>query len=693
MWCGQSFKSLADMTQHMKVTQHYTNIISQEQITSWKTPEEKAAAATAGSANSSVRSSTPNSGTVNQVMTCKVCNEGFTSLKDLSAHMIKNQHFKDGSNAPSERSTPTSVSQMSPLAVSGTSGKKNCSNNSASSSNCGNNSGGGGGGDRRKKSLPVRKLLQLERGESKRGDGVEDDDEEEGELKSQLLECDDCHEKIESRCFLQHIKQCRLRSNANKSDAESERSKTESITDEPSNQNCGDSADQKSEKSESVNDSSSSGSLSALEKLIEKNFDSKSRRTQQTGILQRLGIDEEVFPPWQNMAPSPFGAMSPTSLAAAWPQFNGLAPPSSAGIDFTRTNSRMMSAAAAAMGAMPQLRYRRNSSSKNKATESNGSFSSQETEEEESCDESANGEPMMKRFKGKFNFPIANMLNSPNPIRPTSASSNASSISPSPAPGASASDANRMTPASHRSADDEDETDSKSEKTNGLDESRSKGGNPWFALQKLLDKTENQKPKMSSSQHRASPFGGWNESAVSPASASPPAHSPASVKSDAEMNNNYGMSKCAFCDTQVTSRAAYRAHLVKIHLQMQADLLNLSAISDEELLLLVLAKNSNLPLLPGASNPGGFLAAAATAAAAAAALNANRHQNPVAQMPKPQSNTKKDSQKRKSSKSTEWEKSSNPANASPASSPAHESSHSKFLKYAQLAKQLSSKYV
>jgi len=36
MWCGQSFRSLADMTTHMQQTQHYTNIISQEQIISWK---------------------------------------------------------------------------------------------------------------------------------------------------------------------------------------------------------------------------------------------------------------------------------------------------------------------------------------------------------------------------------------------------------------------------------------------------------------------------------------------------------------------------------------------------------------------------------------------------------------------------------------------------------------------------------
>ncbi|XP_033180205.1 protein tiptop-like [Bombus impatiens] len=32
MWCGQSFRSLAEMTSHMQQTQHYTNIISQEQI-------------------------------------------------------------------------------------------------------------------------------------------------------------------------------------------------------------------------------------------------------------------------------------------------------------------------------------------------------------------------------------------------------------------------------------------------------------------------------------------------------------------------------------------------------------------------------------------------------------------------------------------------------------------------------------
>lgn len=39
MWCGQSFRTLVELTQHMKITQHYTNIISQEQITSWRQPD------------------------------------------------------------------------------------------------------------------------------------------------------------------------------------------------------------------------------------------------------------------------------------------------------------------------------------------------------------------------------------------------------------------------------------------------------------------------------------------------------------------------------------------------------------------------------------------------------------------------------------------------------------------------------
>ncbi len=47
MWCGESYKSLAELTGHMRETRHYTKVISQEQISSWRSEGEAAAAAAA----------------------------------------------------------------------------------------------------------------------------------------------------------------------------------------------------------------------------------------------------------------------------------------------------------------------------------------------------------------------------------------------------------------------------------------------------------------------------------------------------------------------------------------------------------------------------------------------------------------------------------------------------------------------
>ena len=57
MWCGASFKTLAELTQHMQETQHYTKVISQEQITSWK--NQAAVQSNSGSSNSSSPTTTP----------------------------------------------------------------------------------------------------------------------------------------------------------------------------------------------------------------------------------------------------------------------------------------------------------------------------------------------------------------------------------------------------------------------------------------------------------------------------------------------------------------------------------------------------------------------------------------------------------------------------------------------------------
>lgn len=758
MWCGQSFKSLADMTQHMKVTQHYTNIISQEQITSWKQTDDKLG----GDQQSQL----------NAVLTCKICDEAFGSLKELSNHMMKNNHFKDmtsgrdslsGASTPTLQSTPNSHKESRSPATPATSS------------------------DRRKKSLPVRKLLEIERNhEGNINKKLDDDDlasvdsQHSPKANQTLIECEDCHEKVEPRCYLQHIKQCRLRNaNNNKSDAESDRDKANSDKGADENGSNADSesknedehgegkqdtdnkdggnqakdanegegkgdADGKTEKAAKSENNSSGSVLNALEKLIEKNFDSKSRRTQQTGILQRLGIDEEVFPPWQNMAPNSV-SMSPWAMLNA--VSNGNHTEFSRSNSSSSTNSRMNS-----LSILPQLRYRRNSSTSQKhsknATESNCSFSSQETEEEESGDESnsdygqAGPKPPKKRNvrqgdtskASRLNFPISSMLSSPLPVRPTSASSTASSsVSPSERSAhaiANEMQLNRMTPSSHRSAlEDEEEEDEdvdftspmalckktfeeggefKKVKNNGMtnddgDEVTVGGGDkqsnhhPLLQLQKLLDKTDTPSSGAShrghkSNQRLASPFA-WQDSAsakgISPASSpmTPPIamqHSPssASVKSD---DGSYILLKCAFCDTHIASHNAYRAHLAKVHLQMREPI---DMISNEELVLLVLAKNSSLAQFA-------FHPAAAAAAAAAAVSNNNNNNQTSHHHSKPVA--RKESKRKLSSKTIDnWEiKSPNPISSSPSQQPQQppiESSQSKFLKYTELAKQLSSKY-
>lgn len=196
MWCAQSFKSLDEMTRHMRITQHYTNIISQEQIISWRTPEDKVAQAQ-----------------VNAVLTCKVCDEAFGSLKELSYHMVKNAHYKE---------------HILRSITEGGHGRRRQTR------------------ERRKKSLPVRKLLELERMEivppssdpsntkvsassstkstSEKVSVVSSRDsdtpnnvnkDQRGSStstpslsSSSSITCDECSEQVEGRHFISHLKEC-----------------------------------------------------------------------------------------------------------------------------------------------------------------------------------------------------------------------------------------------------------------------------------------------------------------------------------------------------------------------------------------------------------------------------------------------------------------------------------------------------
>lgn len=320
MWCGQSFRSLAEMTSHMQQTQHYTNIISQEQIISWKSAEEgksssgggggrstEGSGSTGGSAGGGSVSSAGGGATsshVNAVFTCKVCDQAFNSLKELSNHMVKNSHYKEHI--------------MRSITESG--GRRRQTR------------------EKRKKSLPVRKLLELERAQNELKNG-------EGGLMMMgkmardmhaagRITCEKCGEKIDMAVFVDHIRMCiggghissdqrnllksALLSNnllppehqASVTQAlrESRKTKKEDsqMSPTPTDLSATPTSPNK-DSSKQEGKSSSPSVLNAIEKLIEKSFDSRNRHSQGYGgpggmgqghigssILKRLGIDESV---------------------------------------------------------------------------------------------------------------------------------------------------------------------------------------------------------------------------------------------------------------------------------------------------------------------------------------------------------------------------------------------------------------
>lgn len=259
MWCGQSFKSLAEMTRHMQQTQHYTNIISQEQIISWKSPEDKAASQTH----------------VNAVLTCKVCDQAFSSLKELSTHMVKLAHYKEHI--------------MRSITESGSRRRQTR--------------------EKRKKSLPVRKLLELERAQQdmKMAEGGNRGKESPGRIT-----CEKCGDKIDTTLFVDHIRNCVGTSSREDSlkgsilspesdfgsrldqsrDSDSEDKKTP-------DKNCHDSPREMETEREKKDDVKQPSVLNALEKLIEKSFDTRKSKPGSSSplgssILRRLGIDEST---------------------------------------------------------------------------------------------------------------------------------------------------------------------------------------------------------------------------------------------------------------------------------------------------------------------------------------------------------------------------------------------------------------
>lgn len=775
MWCGQSFRSLAEMTSHMQQTQHYTNIISQEQIISWKSSDDSKGGSGGGSGVGGAGAAggggmPPGSGSgggsggggsgggsghhggstggpgpgatsshVSAVLTCKVCDQAFTSLKELSNHMVKNSHYKEHI--------------MRSITESG--GRRRQTR------------------EKRKKSLPVRKLLELERAQNefKNGDGTIGLNHNLGKHAGRIT-CEKCGEKIETSIFVEHIRQCigagtigvnqrnflknALMSNHMPQVLQSSESGRKSVNEETSSHSS------RHHRSPSASDGTTPGKetpntnetgpgtgtsspsvLNAIEKLIEKSFDSRVRHGApglhhpQSGapigssILKRLGIDESVDYTKPLVDPQTMNLLR--NYQQQQQHYNSV----NAAARRERSGSESSSISERGSNRTDTLTPERrldlsmshdrlsNSSHRHRATpDKQRTTPSQQSIPEESGDDesvivkkeprdddldqsAANeddepsatrdivvkkevvDEPRDEEESNLYNNHGRNDENVEN-NREVSANNPPTSRPPSQieiAPVRSPCRNSTSSPASSdRSVTPRGTPDTKASSslgalssmfdnlsgggsgtnTNTDSQGRKTSSHPLAALQKLCDKTETRGSGNSSSrsgsrdQTMASSSSGSGTSGQGPTPGAILAFSWAC--NDAVVTSDSIM-KCAFCDTPFISKGAYRHHLSKMHFVKDG------AIAD--------------PLTIGRS------AAAAAAAVAAAAAAASTTQSSSTSGPSHSASSPPIMQRNKSPPVQQ-------ANGSPSQStalPLEESPHSKFLKYTELAKQLSSKYV
>lgn len=775
MWCGQSFRSLAEMTSHMQQTQHYTNIISQEQIISWKSSDESKGANTTGAAgggasagggsNAGVQQgggSGPHGGNnggpgagatsshVSAVLTCKVCDQAFSSLKELSNHMVKNSHYKEHI--------------MRSITESG--GRRRQTR------------------EKRKKSLPVRKLLELERAQNefKNGDAAASLTHSLGKQASRIT-CEKCGEKIETPLFVEHIRQCigagtvgvnqrnflknALMSNHLPATLPPTESGRKSVNEETSSissrhhrspSSASDATTPgKDTPTPNANESNaamgnSPSVLNAIEKLIEKSFDSRVRHGTSgmhhaqpgapmgTSILKRLGIDESVDYTKPLVDPQTMNLLRTyqqqhqqqhyNATAAARRERSGSESSSiserGSGRTDTMTPERRMDLSTTSHErhssslshhhrVTPEKQSTPLPSRHHQITEESGDEESstvvvkKEPRDDETEERGANEEEQQQSQSTREVFVkkeivddcrdeedqssynhrrrshetpedgrevLSPRMNPPTP-RPTS---QVEQIARSPCRNSTSSPTSSDRSVTPRGTPDTKASSSLGALSSMFDSLSGGGGggggsnvdsqgrktssHPLAALQKLCDKTETRGPSGSGSSRS----GGSSGATIGPGSGSTvggvtgpgPGPTPGAILAFSWACNDAvvtadSIMKCAFCDTPFISKGAYRHHLSKMHFVKDG------VIPD--------------PLTIGRS---------AAAAAAAAAVSQGTSGGPSRNSSSPPT-----SQRNKSPPLPQ-------ANGSPsqsAASPLEESPHSKFLKYTELAKQLSSKYV
>lgn len=674
MWCGQSFRSLAEMTSHMQQTQHYTNIISQEQIISWKSADDKQSGG-AGGGPPGPGAAGGASSHVSAVLTCKVCDQAFSSLKELSNHMVKNSHYKEHI--------------MRSISESG--GRRRQTR------------------EKRKKSLPVRKLLELERAQNelKNGDVNINSKITRDFVSGARITCEKCGDKIETSIFVEHIRQCiggGLVSNNQKNllknallsenaipanfvtrDGRKSVEDTTIIAKQHRSPSATDISSTPVSPKEAGHESKQTGDspsvLNAIEKLIEKSFDSRSRHGANfsggvgsgnapigSSILKRLGIDESVdyTKPLvdaqtinilrsyhhqsnyrrersgsESSSMSERGARSETltpdrkseipllpTAQRGTPDKRILSPPSGKTSNHEESNddeplAKKEPAAAEELEDVEErikqdvIIKKEKTEGKDKEEEKNVNGQRSEPEEEG------------RRSANVSHSPVTSPKNESgvNAASPSRSSPTASERSTTPQVTEKKSSLGALSSMfdslSGGSASNSGEASAASGKTTS--------SHPLAALQKLCDKTETHTSGSNKTNAGGPPSSGSGIQAPGTAPGAILAFSWAC--NDAVVTSDSIM-KCAFCDTQFISKGAYRHHLSKMHFVKDG------VIPDTVALKVQTSSGKGAPASRTVTSPNSV-----------------------------------------------------PSNAKSPGPTFEESPHSKFLKYTELAKQLSSKYV
>lgn len=186
MQCGESFKSLPELTIHMMKTKHYTNIVGTD-------TGKKAHKCSA------YCEKCPADG--DSVFKCKVCHDTYNDMDGLTSHMVLSGHHKHQVSTKSSESvhknhitkSPKSDekkshkhhnSTSSPVAKSILNGKQESCKNSFLNS----------------RKMPVHNDI----------DEDEDDDDDLDEDKSEIskIRCENCGERIDTQVFVEHVRAC-----------------------------------------------------------------------------------------------------------------------------------------------------------------------------------------------------------------------------------------------------------------------------------------------------------------------------------------------------------------------------------------------------------------------------------------------------------------------------------------------------